>query len=270
MIKLKKATEDEKDLILDLLYKDDPIQYLFFISDIEEFGLNSDINETYVSENYNLIIMCFYNNLLIYTKENFSFDASVISEYIKENDIKNVIYSSRVNTILENSMTNSNIKFKVRKEYILKLNNDKFYQINNLDNLESKKIEDEDLENIINSRKRIKEFEGLSAQALDINYLRTSLQKGYYKGFIKYDGQIVISHASVSAQNKNVAMLGGVFTLEEYRKQGHAKDCVLNLTDFLVKNSYSPVLFFDNPHAGSLYYKIGFEDYSTLFVTTID
>ncbi|MCU4706715.1 GNAT family N-acetyltransferase [Mycoplasma sp. CSL7503-lung] len=269
MIQFKKAVEKDKEVILKLLYNDDPIQYLFLISDIEEFGLHSDVTETYFATNYKIIIMRFYNNLLIYTKKDFKFDTSLLVKFIKDKKIKNIIYSSSIRNDLEIAMTKHFNSFKVKEEYILKLNKEKFYDLNNLEDLSSKIIEEKDLENIINSRKRIKEFEGLSAQALDINYLKTSLNKGYYKGFIKYDNNIVISHASVSAQIKNVAMLGGVFTLEEYRKKGHAKDCVLKLSDYLLKNNYTPVLFFDNPHAGNLYYKLGFEDYSRLYVISI-
>ncbi|MBU4693009.1 GNAT family N-acetyltransferase [Mycoplasma sp. CSL7491-lung] len=270
MIEFKKAIEKDKEVILKLLYNDDPIQYLFLISDIEEFGLHSEVTETYFVDEYKVIIMRFYNNLLIYSKEDFKFNIYSLIKFIKDKKIKNIIYSSTIRNDLEIAMTNNFNNFRVREEYILKINKEKFYDLNNLEDLSSKIIEEKDLQNVINSRKRIKEFEGLSSQALDIDYLKTSLNKGYYKGFIKYENDIVISHASVSAQIKNVAMLGGVFTLEEYRKKGHAKDCVLKLSDYLLKNNYTPVLFFDNPHAGNLYYKLGFEDYSRLFVISID
>ncbi|CCP24134.1 GNAT family N-acetyltransferase [Mycoplasmopsis cynos] len=64
-------------------------------------------------------------------------------------------------------------------------------------------------------------------------------------------------------------MIGGVFTLNEHRGKGYANDCVLSLCLKLLNQNITPVLFFDNPIAGKMYYKIGFKDYSELFVTKI-
>ncbi|WBP83808.1 GNAT family N-acetyltransferase [Mycoplasmopsis edwardii] len=272
MKKFALAKESQKQKILDFLYKKDPIQYLFLISDIEQFGLQSEIHNTYVlnaPHSFDAIVMSFYNNLLIFKKDEVRISHDFLTNIIKEKSIKNVIYASNYYNEFKYFAKKNDLNIKVHKEFILSLNQKDFYSNNYLDNLKSTKIIQEDLQGIIDSRSKIKEFENLSAQALDINFLKDSFEKGYYKGFIIKDNNQVVSHASTSAKVDGVAMVGGVFTLDSHRQKGYAYDCVVNLCDNLLCDKITPVLFFDNPNAGKMYYKIGFKDYSKIYVTEI-
>ncbi|MCU9933304.1 GNAT family N-acetyltransferase [Mycoplasmopsis canis] len=274
MSRIKLATLEQKDAILKTIYEADPIQYLFFISDIEQFGLNSETTKTFVYETENRfdgILMIFYNNLLIYKRDDFIFPENDIINVIEKYDIGNIIFSPNFLDTFLNMAESYKLKYKLNNEKILSLKKDDFLKENNLNNLSSKPIEKKDLEKIVNSRRKITEFADVSAQGVQLKYLNDSFEKGYYQGYILYDetNKIVVSHAGTAAKIKNVAMIGGVFTLNEHRGKGYANDCVLSLCLKLLNQNITPVLFFDNPIAGKMYYKIGFKDYSELFVTKI-
>jgi predicted GNAT family acetyltransferase len=68
----------------------------------------------------------------------------------------------------------------------------------------------------------------------------------------------VLAAASSTAHARLGAMIVGVFTLAEHRHQGHARNVVGSLIQTLLAQGRTPVLFFDNPHAGALYRDLGF------------
>lgn len=61
-------------------------------------------------------------------------------------------------------------------------------------------------------------------------------------------------------------MLGGIFTLSSYRGQQLAQDCVINLCNDIIKQDKLPILFWNNPSAGKLYQRLGFEKIGELTV----
>lgn len=76
-----------------------------------------------------------------------------------------------------------------------------------------------------------------------------------------YVGDILVSIASTTADTPNYSMLVGVATKKEFRQRGYAKLAVSTL----LKNRFEKgqrfvCLFYDNPFAGALYHKLGFED----------
>ncbi|WAM03524.1 hypothetical protein ONA22_00315 [Mycoplasmopsis cynos] len=122
MSRIKLATLEQKDAILKTIYEADPIQYLFFISDIEQFGLNSEATKTFVYETENRfdgILMIFYNNLLIYKRDDFIFPENDIINVIEKYDIGNIIFSPNFLDTFLNIWESYKLKYK--------LNNEKFF-----------------------------------------------------------------------------------------------------------------------------------------------
>ncbi len=73
------------------------------------------------------------------------------------------------------------------------------------------------------------------------------------------DGQIV-SGAMSTAEASDMAMIGGVWTPEPLRKRGYASAAMLALCRDLLAEGKTPCLFYDNPDAGRIYRRLGFED----------
>lgn len=85
--------------------------------------------------------------------------------------------------------------------------------------------------------------------------LRTRRGRG---GVIRRDGRIV-SVAQTEFEEPHSALIVGVATLPEYRHQGLAEACVVSLCRQLHRESRIPWLQYDNPDAGKLYEKLGFQ-----------
>lgn len=74
------------------------------------------------------------------------------------------------------------------------------------------------------------------------------------------DGGRIVSAAMSTVETSNAAMIGGVFTPEPWRNRGYASAAMTHLCAELNAEGKQPCLFYDNPAAGSIYRRIGFED----------
>lgn len=73
------------------------------------------------------------------------------------------------------------------------------------------------------------------------------------------DDQIV-SAALTNVEAAGMAMIGGVFTPEPLRNLGYASAAMSALCADLLADGLQPCLFYDNPAAGAIYRRLGFED----------
>jgi predicted GNAT family acetyltransferase len=58
-------------------------------------------------------------------------------------------------------------------------------------------------------------------------------------------------------------MIGGVFTPEPLRGRGYASAAMTTLCASLLSDGCQPCLFYDDPAAGTIYRRLGFEDIGT-------
>lgn len=77
---------------------------------------------------------------------------------------------------------------------------------------------------------------------------------------IRDEQGVMVSSASTTAENSQSAMIVGVGTRPGYGKKGYATHCMLKLCRDLLAEGKSICLFYDNPAAGRIYKRIGFED----------
>lgn len=94
--------------------------------------------------------------------------------------------------------------------------------------------------------------------------VRKMLEQGITQGagrvyFIEVDGQIAAT-AQTTAEYSAAAMIVGVATAPQYRRRGMATACLYRLCRDLLSEGKSLCLFYENPDAGSLYHRLGFED----------
>ena len=74
------------------------------------------------------------------------------------------------------------------------------------------------------------------------------------------DGGRVVSAAATTIETSSAAMIGGVFTPASLRNRGYASAALTRLCSELIAEGIQPCLFYDNPAAGSIYRRLGFED----------
>ncbi|TNK82101.1 hypothetical protein C4M98_00650 [Mycoplasmopsis pullorum] len=258
---MQKLTIKNQSELLEFLNQD-YINNLFFIGDLIEFGFDDTSVKSYgFYENNKLkaAIMLFHSTLLISDPDNFISKEELI-EFIKNQSVSNIITEQECAQHI-NELIKKDYQIEIKQEEILVLNRP-ITQEGFISNFANR----DDLSLIIDGRKTIEEFKGVSAQGLKLDYLQRTYDTGFYIPFIIKEQNIVASHASVACMTPKAAMIGGVYTLKEHRKKGYASDCVLNLCKWLQNKHKTPVLFFDNPLAGSVYKKIGFEHFGLLNV----
>ena len=82
--------------------------------------------------------------------------------------------------------------------------------------------------------------------------------------FVRKENKI-ISCSLTTTETNDTAMIGSVYTIPEYRNEGYARDCMLNLCRDLLTSNKKPYLFYksDNALLGSMYHSLGFRPINT-------
>lgn len=89
---------------------------------------------------------------------------------------------------------------------------------------------------------------------------RRRLVDGQCRIFVmEVDGEIV-SSAGSSAETTVSAMIGAVYTPEALRGRGYASRVMSALCASLLEDGKEPCLFYDNPSAGVIYRRLGYQD----------
>ncbi|WP_052124241.1 GNAT family N-acetyltransferase [Ureibacillus manganicus] len=115
----------------------------------------------------------------------------------------------------------------------------------------------EDIVELVELLKSIPEFQSSN---ITVESKERALKDGTGKTyFVRVDGKIV-STASTTAENKHSAMVVGVATREDYKRKGYASDIMIKLCKELLAEGKELCLFYDNPEAGKIYKRLGFED----------
>lgn len=70
----------------------------------------------------------------------------------------------------------------------------------------------------------------------------------------------IVSCALLNVEGHDAGLIGGVFTLFEARGRGYATACTAALSLDLQRDGKLPCLFYENPVAGGVYRRLGFED----------
>jgi predicted GNAT family acetyltransferase len=69
----------------------------------------------------------------------------------------------------------------------------------------------------------------------------------------------IVSCALMNAECADAGLIGGVFTLPEARGRGYAAACTAVLSRELQRDGKQPCLFYENPTAGRIYARLGFQ-----------
>lgn len=121
-----------------------------------------------------------------------------------------------------------------------------------------KKATVQDVEAICALTDTIEEFE--SSRNGSRTSLRKTLESNTGRTYYMEREDKVIVTASTSAENSMSAMIVGVATHQAFREQGLASRVMAQLCADLLHEGKSLCLFYDNPHAGVIYKRLGFQD----------
>lgn len=243
---IRKCRESDVQNLIKYLYKNKEFN-LFLIGDIENFGIENDNLEIYldIDDKINAVYLRYYTNLCLVSYTN-KLDLDFINEtFIKTKLVNNMsAEQSLVNNYSFDLFNRTDYYFAALSKLAIKIDVTDVITVNSHD----------DVLNYLNDMETVFGAKGnlLSTQA----ELETNSKHIFA---IKKNGKL-ISGASTSAESKELAMIIGVYTLENYRRKGLAKQCVYALCQRMVEEGKTVCLFYDNPNAAKLYKMIGFED----------
>lgn len=235
--------EKDRNIVMDYLNVDRVLN-LFFVGDIENFGFENDFQKIFMdleNDKIKTVYLLFHDSFLI-TSQTGDFNQEFIDECIEKYHILNFSGEEKlVEKINLEGFKNDDCYFcKMTKSNQLPI--DLKINIATLDTVEK-------VESIHN------QIFGLSKSGLKES-ISTNTGRTYY--FEKDDK--IVSVASSTAETEGLAMVVGVCTLDDHRNCGYASQLVSKLCNDLLNEKKVPCLFYNNPDAGKIYHRLGFED----------
>lgn len=227
---------------------------LFMIGDLLNYGFDEEFldywGEYDRGNQLKSVLMRYYDSFIIYAQR--KFDSKAFAEIMNKYEYK--ILSGEKNTV--NQMEKNIVANQKRQTYYAVLKNKEKLPSVDINIIEETKISD--LQSLISLQEhKIDEFD--NPPSIDRIERRYSSHTG--RGFhIKNEEGDIISSVETSAENNYAAMIIGVCTHPDYRHKGYATQLLIKTCEELLDEGKSLCLFYDNPSAGKIYKRIGFEE----------
>ncbi|MFC0561700.1 GNAT family N-acetyltransferase [Halalkalibacter alkalisediminis] len=239
---------------LDLI-KERPAENLFLISDIETFGFEEDFQQVWgdFTEDGELraILLHYEGNFIPYSSGDF--DAKGFAEIFSAS--KQAVMLSGLDKITSKILHYITVSLKdPRKLYYAKCSNASKLQQSKPQHVKIATLAD--INRICELYTKIKEFERPSSP----EERKRSMEKGVSRTYYVEEKGEMVSAVSTAAENNYSAMVVGVCTLDSHKRKGLASRCLSKLCHDLLAEGKSLCLFYDNPEAGRIYKRLGFED----------
>lgn len=271
---LRKATESDRNQILDYC-SEEPSINLFIIGDIELYGFDKDFQEVWVQTadvaediekeikeeikeetpiELTGVVLRYHQNFIIYGKEKIAMEeiVNLMSAYPVS------IISGKSSVILK-LYPFVETKFEPRALNFAELSSDAWL----VQSSEDVQVADvNDAVAIATAFDFIPEFEMLYPGGFEERLKQISNRISSGEGthmFIRKDG-VVISHGNTAAENSVSAMIGGVMTIEGYRRQHYSSIVVSALCKRLLDQGKRACLFYSGEACTNLFHKLGFKE----------
>lgn len=253
---IRRLTEANRANVLDYLYQE-PNFNIFPIGDIEAFGFDEDFQRVYGEiddeGSYTSIFLRYRDNAIYYSHKNY-----FNPEYVD-------IFNSDKFKYLSGKKQNLEIVEKFLKGY--EKRQMYFAEAKYMINEETKqdylikKIEsEEDCKHLYKLLSTISEFATFHQNEDDfVQSKMKSIEMGVTL-YIEVKGEVVSSVATTAETTKS-AMVVGVATKPEFRNKGLATILMQRLMEIYLRQKNKELcLFYDNPAAGKIYKRLGFND----------
>ncbi|WP_141432058.1 GNAT family N-acetyltransferase [Bacillus sp. 03113] len=252
---IRRLSKSDHEACFQLLKKQ-PAENLFIIGDIEAYGYEQSFQKIWGEFNEDGTLIA----VLLKYEENYipfaigEFDAEGFADIISSDP--SFLMMSGIKDITE--------KIELYLKQPLKRKRQTFYakckKLNpNIINMDVSNVQQalpKDAKELVELIKAIPEFDS----TINEERKRRELQEGVSRSFFIKEDEKMVSTASTAAENSFSAMVVAVATLEKYKKKGYATQCMVKLCGKLLDENKELCLFYDNPEAGAIYKRIGFED----------
>ncbi|ALC83539.1 MULTISPECIES: GNAT family N-acetyltransferase [Bacillus] len=253
---IRRLTKSDHEVCFQLL-KMQSAENLFIIGDIEAYGYDKDFQKLWGDFNENgelrAVLLKYQENYIPFARG--SFDAKGFAEIIENDPTFSMM--SGLKDITEKIEPHLNRKLKRKRQTYYAKCTRLQPSISNIDVSHVKQAKPDDAKALVELLMSIPEF---SESVITVKRKRRGLEDGVSRSFFIMEDNKAVSTASTSAENSFSAMVTGVCTLEPYKKKGYATQCMAKLCKQLLDEEKELCLFYDNPEAGAIYKRIGFED----------
>ncbi len=252
---LRQLTVKDHQQVMKFLNQD-PSLNLFIIGDIEGFGYETSFQSLwgeFTNSGLKAILLKFYDSYII-TAQDEAYDADAFASLLTSTD-SIIKLSGKANIVakledkLGGRLASKNVQFFAECTNSVKMKTN---------TLPIKQATTADVDRIMDLRCGISEFKQ-NKNSRDMLYKAIATNTGRSFYLENNFGEIVCS-ASTTAETSDSAMIVAVCTHKDYRGKGYATGLLSEMINILLQEKHSVCLFYDNPDAGRIYTKIGFNE----------
>ena len=253
---IRKISENEKDELMNQL-KQDPSRTMFIYGDIQQNGLDTEYQEVWLDDHegkIGLVLLRYHNNLVFYVFDRvYDYDG-----FKRLLDDPRISVMSGIKAQIDTLPQSLFESFEFRTMYFCECKALK--EENASTNVQKAKAKD--VHYISESFDSIVEFSDYNTSLEERSKrMRDKIEMHKSRAYIIYEDGKVVAHANTAVETDVSVMIGSVFTLLEYRNKGLASQVVYALTKACLSEGKLPCLFYDNPKAGSIYHRLGYETF---------
>ncbi|WP_108670391.1 GNAT family N-acetyltransferase [Peribacillus acanthi] len=253
---MRKLRNNDHNMIIEYL-KEEPSLNLFIIGDIEALGYDNENQDLWGEFNEKdeliAVLLRYYNSYIPYAKGDFNalaFAEIILNdpEYAALSGVSKVV--EKLEPYLEGKVG------KKQVTYFCECTKDDFTGASQKHD-EVKLLSLDRVDELIALRASIDEFiPNPRAKEMIVKGIESHTGRTYY---IEVNNKMAAT-ASTTAENSISAMIVGVCTSKDYRRQGLASVVMQQLVQDVLEEDKVLCLFYDNPEAGRIYKRLGFRD----------
>ena len=252
---IRKLNETDREAVLAFLYQEPEIN-LYIIGDIKNFGFDQEDQSIYAEfrDGAYYAVMSRNHSQITYYASHVGFNTEWLDifnqfDYLFISGKQQII--EEVNRYLPD-MRPDRLEFMRSTSFVKEDIDDSMIEILNTE---------QDAIDVYNLLNQIDELDSVRMKSKDefVQYLLDHRDDNGTTVFIRENG-VVIATASAVGETKRTAMIVGVATHEDHRQRGLGMTVLYYLVDLYVNQKKKTLcLYYDDPRAGALYEKLGFE-----------
>lgn len=265
MSKPRLLTEQDRERVLEYVSAE-PEMAVFITGDIEQFGMREPVN-VYAFENpdgsWDGIVLRFYANYVCYSTDPW-FDARAMASFIRDSTGSSYFGSINGKYQVIAGLAGYLDELDMRSLNLAKCTELKVDKVAPApDGTEIRRLTPDDYDELFALLGTMDEYRGLYVDRRAIALAKQQKAADEAHGCLTYgafsDG-VLVSTAATSAVSSESAMVVGVGTRDDMRGYGFATAVVARLCqEAFADGKKFLTLFYENPSAGRIYQRIGFE-----------
>ncbi len=238
------------------LIRQKPAENLFIIGDVEAFGYEEDFQTLWGEFDDDGKLQA----VLLKYEENFipfslgAFDAKGFATIM--NSSESFTFLSGLKEIVSQIEPYLTVQPTSKREFYYAKCTHSELLVKRVDD-EVKKVTLEEIPQLVDLLTSIPEFHNSQTT---IENKKRNMEKGVSRSYYFEEDGKMVSTASTTAENSLSAMIVGVATDAHYKRKGYATRCLNQLCLDILAEGKELCLFYDNPEAGKIYKRLGFED----------